>query len=576
MDELQKKKQQEMLLRTETYKEALGNDSLIKNMGVMDMDFEAYDEHRLDENACELFRERLKEMIMMDDIAAEDMRTKYPDIFQEAMKEKVQLNTQASRLGVSKAVTDITGKKKAHAKAKMEQMSKANKLIVGKAETEERQRLASMSREANDSYAKMVRETKQRIQDEFSTLSDDVMQARVAEINKEHLSFEIKYATDQKKTAVKTKLQKEGGHTPEEIDEIVAKTALDLDEEKEVGAKVYGGAKVVDGKEVIIPGSGIKTLTDAQKLSLVRDLKLKAVDSDDRYKTPEEKEKRKSEIALDYKRLDGRLVRISKIGDEGGPCTAKDALFFEKDYVVKVDLLTNRVERELPQYNGGSFGFSDIHRDVARWTNPLGHADDATVESCKEAFEHISSCVQYRDLTKKASEEKKKKNPDADMIKQCERESRGMEKATREGVEYAIGRLDLFEQECKDLLKTMPSSLWSTRPSYVDILANMDTLNEVYRKAQSLMNVGRIIGRSPDLMEFVLNKNQFKRTVSFIFAFGGNAGLLSHRGKQLDKKMREAAERGEKAEDVKDDLPQVASLEDKYKDVLSRFDNGSF
>ena len=147
MDELQKKKQQEMLLRTETYKEALGNDSLIKNMGVMDMDFEAYDEHRLDENACELFRERLKEMIMMDDIAAEDMRTKYPDIFQEAMKEKVQLNTQASRSGVSKAVTDITGKKKAHAKAKMDQMSKANKLIVGKAETEELQRLTSLSRE---------------------------------------------------------------------------------------------------------------------------------------------------------------------------------------------------------------------------------------------------------------------------------------------------------------------------------------------------------------------------------------------------------------------------------------------
>lgn len=576
MDELQKKKQQEMLLRTETYKEALGNDSLIKNMGVMDMDFEAYDEHRLDENACELFRERLKEMIMMDDIAAEDMRTKYPDIFQEAMKEKVQLNTQASRSGVSKAVTDITGKKKAHAKAKMDQMSKANKLIVGKAETEELQRLTSLSREANDTYANMVRETKQRIRDEFSTLSDEDMKQRLSEINEQHVADELKYQLGQKRTAVKLQLQKEGGHTPEEIDEIVAKTALNEDEVKEVRTKIYGGVKVVDGKEVQIQGSAHTTLEEAQKLALVRDLKIKAVDSDDRYKTPEEKEKRKSEIALDYKRLDGRLVRISKIGDEGGPCTAKDALFFEQDYVVKVDLITNRVERELPQYNGGSFGFSDIHRDVARWTNPLGHADDATVESCKEAFDHISSCVQYRDLTKKASEEKKKKNPDADMIRQYEQESQGMVKATREGVEYGIGRLELFERECKELLKTMPSSLWGARPSYVDILANMDTLNEVYRKAQSLMNVGRIIGRSPDLMEFVLNKNQFKRTVSFIFAFGGNAGLLSFRGKQLDKKMREAAEKGEKAEDVKDDLAPMASLEDKYKEVLKRFEDGKF
>ena len=77
MDELQQKRQQEMLLRTQTYKEALGEDSLIKNMGVMDMDFDAYDYKRLDKDACALFRERLKEMIMIDDIAAEEMKNKY-------------------------------------------------------------------------------------------------------------------------------------------------------------------------------------------------------------------------------------------------------------------------------------------------------------------------------------------------------------------------------------------------------------------------------------------------------------------------------------------------------------------
>ncbi len=83
MDELQKKKQKEMQLRVETYKEALGTDSLVKSIGVMDMDFDAYDEKKLDADKLELFRERLKEMMLVDEQAAQDMKEKYPDIFEE-------------------------------------------------------------------------------------------------------------------------------------------------------------------------------------------------------------------------------------------------------------------------------------------------------------------------------------------------------------------------------------------------------------------------------------------------------------------------------------------------------------
>ncbi|MCR5097579.1 MAG: hypothetical protein K6B14_01370 [Lachnospiraceae bacterium] len=576
MDELQKKKQQEMLLRTETYKEALGNDSLIKSIGVMDMNFEAYDNKQLNENDCAIFRERLMEMMMMDDIAAEDMKAKYPDIFEEAMAEKKVLNTQASRSGISKAVTDITGSKKAHAQEKMEQMSQANKLIVGKDKQEKLQRLTILSSETNEEYKKMVEETRQRIKDEFSSLSDKDMEQRLKDINEQHVADEMKYQINQKRTAIKNKLKEEGNHTEDEINEILEKTELTEEEIKEIRFKIYGGVKVVDGKEVTESGSGAKSLTDNNKLALIRDLKIKAVDSDDNYKTPEEKEKRKSEIRLDYKRLEGRLNRIERIGDEGGPCIAKDALFFEHDYVVQIDLLTNRVEREIPKYSGRNLGFDDIHRDVTRWSSPLWHANEATLESCEKAFEHINSCVQYKDINEKAQEEKKKKNPDADVIKECEQESQKIKKKTREGVEYGIGRLELFEFECKELLKTLPSSLFGPRPSYVDLLANMDTLNEVYRKAQSLMNVGRLIGRSPDLMELVPNKLQFQKTVSFIFAVGGNSGLLANRGKQLDKLMREAAKKGIKPEDVKDDLPPMQTVEDKFKEVMKKFEDGKF
>ena len=648
MDELQQKRQKEMLLRTETYKEALGEDSLIKNMGVMDMNFDAYDNKRLDENACALFRERLKEMIMIDDIAAEEMKAKYPDIFEEAMNEKVRLNTQASRTGVSKAVTDITGSKKAHAKEKMDQMSKANKLIVDKNKEESIKKLTDLSKKANDAFSDANKKLKLRIQDDFSTLTEEDMQQRVDEINKAHFDSEITYQTGQKKTIIANNLKKEG-RSQEEIDKVLADTKLTEEEIEQVRIKVYGGEITVDGKTTTIEGSSIHSLNDAQKLTLVRDKKLKAVDTDDRYKTTEEKEKRKEEITTEYKRLDSQLQRYEKVESKGGPFYAKDAMFFEKDYVIQIDKFTNRVENELKQYHG-KLGFSDIERDVARWSSPLNCANEATIEDCEQAFKHISDLVIYRDVNafearladefkiltdeeqKGLSElqkldlvrDKKIKAVDSDdrykppkekeetkeemekrkkeiekrkeeirseykdkkekleiQLKEFEKdrtpEAKAKEKkAAREGLEYGIGRLELFEYEGKELLKGLPSSLFGPRPLYGDLIENADLLNELYRKSQALMNVGRLIARSPHLVDLVGEgkMTSFKRTFSFVVALGANSGILVNRGKKLDERMREEMKKGKKPEEVKDPLPPMQTLEEKYMEVFSRFASG--
>jgi hypothetical protein len=293
-----------------------------------------------------------------------------------------------------------------------------------------------------------------------------------------------------------------------------------------------------------LEGGGAGTyLKERELMDLCRDKKLKAVD-DKKDLTKEEKERIKKEIIDDYASFDINYGKyVEKLQVDGGPFSYALVMDNDSQEMKQIDVLTKKIQAANPQFNEGNMGYNDVYRDVCRWTSPLHQSHHADEERCKLAYKHVKNVNDY-----KTCPPEQKVNVKGEALK-----SAG----------FLRGEMHDFTKEVKEDLKTLPSGLFGPYPSYADILKNLNEINEVYKKSQSMHNIAKLVknnGLADDLDK--ASKLMFSNDLALIHAIMQNTQQLVGLGKQWDRKMIECAKKGE---NPPDNLPKVKTLEELYK-----------
>ena len=426
MDLLQKK-QKLMVQHSGYYADELEEGNVLQQSKLTEADFAAYDAGQMDEQQAESFRQRLQQMMLVDESLADStlIKTKYRDIWESAQAERTSLQTDADRTGLSKVKNDFKGKKKAAAKAKLSAIDKAKNAL-------------RLKRTVDSSY---------KISGDYFPLKESFLQ--------ELSEFKLREFGDDS-VSLGDKQQ-----------ELIARIAANKDD----------------------PSKADQVAADQAQLERINV-------------------------------MTGRETNIiGKCEANPGAFQYKCTLFMMGPQERSLNALTRQIHEANPQYSSGNLYASDIHRDVCRWSQPIGKSQEATAESAGEAFRHVNGLDSLKDRT-------------ADSLTPEEITS------AKQNVEFLKGKLVLFDNEIRDFFASMPPSLFTKNPDYPDLIENCEMINEFYKKSQSLANVCRLIRFSPVFSK--LTEDERKQIEDIYVNVSAVLGFTLDRtaaGRKWDKKV---------------------------------------
>ncbi len=142
----QAQKKQSLLRNQYLYDKEMADESGM-TMYLSEAELSAYDTAAPQEKANAVFvRQKLRDMMLVDEKSAEDLKEEYRDVWDEAQKEKQDLQTDASRTGLNKARHDLMGKKKKAAQARLKKIEDAKvSLERGKIVRDKQQRIMNIT-----------------------------------------------------------------------------------------------------------------------------------------------------------------------------------------------------------------------------------------------------------------------------------------------------------------------------------------------------------------------------------------------------------------------------------------------
>ena len=381
-EELQAQKQQ--MVQINAYAaEQLDETNSFKHAALSQAELASLESGNLDEQTAARYRERLKDMMMIDQRSAEALKDQYGDVYKSAKKESLHLQTQASRSGLAKACLDITGKKKKAAKKKVKELADARAAALVK-------------------QGELDREN------------------AIKELNEDFAEFIQPY--------------------------------------------------VKEGK--IVPSKDLTPSSAMEMLLLPIDYKTMEKDEIDR------REKHNAPIkALFDPYISRHQALFLKIGPDSFGFSYMQAAYESSRYVAKINKLTGEYQKDnLKVFNEKTLGKNDIHRDVCRWISPMHKADEAKKDDVLTAYTHARDLYEIDTPVAITDAEKSK-----------------------EDLAYLVGKMDMFAEELKQFQKTAPKSIFTSTPDYNDMLLAARDINEIYKKSQSLVNIGCVVISSPVL-----------------------------------------------------------------------------
>ncbi|MCR5098502.1 MAG: hypothetical protein K6B14_06095 [Lachnospiraceae bacterium] len=224
------------------------------------------------------------------------------------------------------------------------------------------------------------------------------------------------------------------------------------------------------------------------------------------------------DIFLRYSRL------VMKMDERSGGMKKRTGMYELSSDFRKVSVIAKEYATKHPEYTSENLFKDDVQRDACRWTSPIFHAHEATEDQVVEGYKHVKG---LHDIADKAV-------MDIDQVK------------AKEDFDYVVDRMDEYKAECKKFQENNPPELFSNKPPYAAMLKNNNTLNELYKKGQALLIIGKFAIQSPAMSLYTLEEQkEVYKTLVYITAMNhlckdlvGSGGASIDRdfksGKQLD------------------------------------------
>jgi hypothetical protein len=168
---------------------------------------------------------------------------------------------------------------------------------------------------------------------------------------------------------------------------------------------------------------------------------------------------------------------VGKLNEKSGAFCQKTVIYEDSQYAKDVSAVSEKyMAPRHSEFNPSNLGSEDIHRDVCRWASPINQA-----HLIKEK-DLVTACTHMKNLYAIDT-------PEAIVDKE----------ASLKDLQFIGGKLSSFETELKELEKKLPADFLAGKQTYRQLLDNSDTINEYYKKSQSMVNMGAIILTSPVL-----------------------------------------------------------------------------